>query len=356
MFLPGGLLVRLASIAASAAIGTREVQEHQGRQAAFESGLLSEEPSALWLLASLGLTALEGRQFIRAAGKAWKQTERALASLDPQAVDAVAALWRRPEHAKLLTPAQRDTLEALLARDAAYKRALKRYGEAASRVSSAGGGATELVLALPDLAVQAVRRGSAYQDFVKHLKEAGLFQRLAPADAVRLRGVFIKARADLGHALTLGEAKLLPPPHRGLIRVREAQPVAQTAAKRAARDFEHGTTGAASDVASREAAVPALRYDNPNPDGANFVKFDGMENGKLLIDAKTRLLTIPTKQGTVVPTSVREQLRRMREALDQNPGYEAVIEFPSAAARDEAERIMRRLGIENIGARARGPR
>ncbi len=57
---------------------------------------------------------------------------------------------------------------------------------------------------------------------------------------------------------------------------------------------ESGTPGAFSDLATRQSAIPALRFDNPKPNGVNYVKFDGYEElpgGEklLLIDAKRTL-------------------------------------------------------------------
>jgi hypothetical protein len=145
--------------------------------------------------------------------------------------------------------------------------------------------------------------------------------------------------------------------NRGLVFVREYLGEADTLAKQIARDFESGTTGAFSDIATRQRAVPALRYDNPNPAGAPYVKFDGhqtLESGNVeMIDAKTRVLTFSTSRGSVIPTDVRDGLVRQSLALAQNPGYVGVIELPTSVARREAQLVLRQLGITNISTRVR---
>jgi filamentous hemagglutinin len=124
-----------------------------------------------------------------------------------------------------------------------------------------------------------------------------------------------------------------------------------------ARDFESGTTGAFSDIATRQRQVPALRYDNPNPNGAPYVKFDGyqqLDDGVIeLVDAKTRIVPFSTREGPFISSSVRDGLVRKSEALAQNPGYRGVIELPTVEARREAQQVLRQLGITNISTRVR---
>lgn len=139
---------------------------------------------------------------------------------------------------------------------------------------------------------------------------------------------------------------------RGLTFVEENLGTPRSPAMKAAREFENGTSGAYSSVASRNRVVPALKFDNPNPAGAPYVKFDGIE-GNILIDAKTRILTFPTRAGLVTPKNVRETLQRVSEALRQNPGYKAVYEFPDEVARAEAQMILHKLRIKNISTRVR---
>jgi hypothetical protein len=131
--------------------------------------------------------------------------------------------------------------------------------------------------------------------------------------------------------------------------------VPRNRAQAIARDYESGATGAFSDILSRKRVVPALKFNNPNPRGAAFVKFDGfqqLDGGVMeLIDRKTRVVPFSTHQGPFISPSVRDGLTRKSLAISQNPGYRAVLEFPTAAARREAQQVLRQLGITNISTR-----
>lgn len=146
-------------------------------------------------------------------------------------------------------------------------------------------------------------------------------------------------------------------PNRGLTFVGENLGTPRNSAIQAARDFESGTTGAFSDIATRQRQVPALRYDNPNPNGAPFVKFDGyqqLDDGVIeIIDSKTRIVPFSTREGPFISPSVRDGLVRKSEAISQNPGYRGVIELPTTEARREAQQVLRQLGITNISTRVR---
>jgi len=124
-----------------------------------------------------------------------------------------------------------------------------------------------------------------------------------------------------------------------------------------ARDFESGTTGAFSNIATRQRMVPALNFRNPNPRGASFVKYDGyrkLDNGITeLIDAKTRLVPFSTRSGPFISSSVRDGLMRKSLSIQQNPGFRAILEFPNPASRSEAQLVLRQLGITNISTRVR---
>lgn len=154
-------------------------------------------------------------------------------------------------------------------------------------------------------------------------------------------------------ALSIAQARALPQPHRGVILVREPPlPPTASAARRVAADFESGTHGTLSDPATRERIVPAIRFDNPNPAGSNFVKLDGLESATRLIDAKTRLLVINQRTGQFIPQS--GDLLRLSEAARQNANLEVILEFPNQAALAQARQILARLRITNITLRLRG--
>lgn len=151
---------------------------------------------------------------------------------------------------------------------------------------------------------------------------------------------------------TGGEANRLPDSNNGLIAVLEPTGTGNPAAAA----YQAGTAGAVSDIATGKQIVPALRYNNPNPRGMDFVKFDGYEvlpNGQtmLLIDAKMRL---PVWSESTRSKSL-ETLRRVKTALDQNPGFRVMYEFPSEASRQEALQFIRDNGFsEVIKTRVRG--
>ncbi len=103
-------------------------------------------------------------------------------------------------------------------------------------------------------------------------------------------------------------------------------------------DYQASAGGARSSIAAHKPEVPALRYDNLNPNGKNLVRFDGLE-GNTLIDRKFSI-TSKSKQ--------LEDLRRMSRALSQNPEYLGRIEVPTQAIANRAKKILENLGIQNI--------
>ncbi|WP_434991194.1 hypothetical protein, partial [Xanthomonas melonis] len=151
--------------------------------------------------------------------------------------------------------------------------------------------------------------------------------------------------------LTEKEARALTGEDKGLIYVLEGPK-----GKQNAQDFQAGTAGAFSDVESGKLGVPALRYTNPNEKGVNFVKFDGLEKGPngdsiLLIDAKTKLAI----WNESTQSSVLDTMRRVKSALQQNPGYKVVYEFPSAKAEAQARKFIRDSGYNDfVSTRVRG--
>lgn len=103
--------------------------------------------------------------------------------------------------------------------------------------------------------------------------------------------------------------------------------------------------------------MPALRYTNPNDKGVNFVKFDGIEatvdgSSIMLIDAKTKLaIWSPSTQKSVMDT-----LQRVKAAVDQNPGYKVVYEFPNQKVEAQAKAFIRSNSFDKIvSTRTRAP-
>ncbi|WP_455928551.1 hemagglutinin repeat-containing protein [Pseudomonas fluorescens] len=144
--------------------------------------------------------------------------------------------------------------------------------------------------------------------------------------------------------LTETEARALGGENKGLIYVAEGPK-----GKPAAQDFQAGTNGAFTDLATGKGGVPALRYTNPNEKGVNFVKFDGIEtavdgSSVMLIDAKTKLaIWSPSTQKSVLDT-----LQRVKSAVDQNPGYKVVYEFPNQKVEAQAKAFIRSNGFDSI--------
>jgi len=89
--------------------------------------------------------------------------------------------------------------------------------------------------------------------------------------------------------------------------------------KSEADNFEGGAMGVAMSLDSNNKLVPVLRYDNKNPKGRRFIKFDGIE-GNTLIDRK---LNVTTHKKSI------DQVQRADEALKQNTNYNVRYEVPA---------------------------
>jgi hypothetical protein len=112
------------------------------------------------------------------------------------------------------------------------------------------------------------------------------------------------------------------------------------------------------DPLTGESNVPALQFDNPNPNGNPYVKWDGYQqlpDGTTeLIDAKTAIsLPFSTGNGPFVPESTLEQLANKSDALEENPGYSGVIEVPTDQVAADTQAVLNDLNINNIGVRVR---
>lgn len=150
-------------------------------------------------------------------------------------------------------------------------------------------------------------------------------------------------------------APVLPNPD-ALSFVAENSGVARSAPGQAWRDYQAQTIGADYDPLTGRGNVPALRFDNPNPKGKPYVKWDGYQtlpDGTTeLIEAKTAI-AVQNSKGPFVPQKVLKQLDNKSAALDQNPGYRGVIEVPSEQVAADAQALLDANGIENIGVRVR---
>jgi hypothetical protein len=105
-----------------------------------------------------------------------------------------------------------------------------------------------------------------------------------------------------------------------------------------AQDYEDAAFGARSNVSTGLRQSPALPYNNPNPNGSNVVKFDGVDpyDPRMLIDRKLNVSTAP---GQI------EDLQRQAAVLKQNRGYQLRIEVPTEAAARNANKALNKAGV-----------
>src|SRR5205807_10241198 len=103
--------------------------------------------------------------------------------------------------------------------------------------------------------------------------------------------------ATLPQGAGLRSNPAVAPQNRGLTTATE-----NTGRSSQARTWEEGATGWRTN-AQGQREVPALRFDNPNPNGNNFVRFDGVDpaNPRVLIDRKWNV------------TTKADQVRKFRE-------------------------------------------
>ena len=106
------------------------------------------------------------------------------------------------------------------------------------------------------------------------------------------------------------------------------------AGKPEAQEFQWGTTGSMMQQTPDGPinVIPALRYDNPNSRGMNFIKFDGIEvrdGTTYLIDAKRN---VPHWNKSAMK-NLEKTFRRINEAKNQNPEIKVIYEFPNEKAK-----------------------
>jgi len=104
------------------------------------------------------------------------------------------------------------------------------------------------------------------------------------------------------------------------------------AGKPEAQEFQWGTTGSMMQQTpdGPKNVIPALRYDNPNSRGMNFIKFDGIEvrdGTTYLIDAKRNV-------------NLTKTFDRINEAKNQNPEIKVIYEFPGEKAKGHFDKWL----------------
>jgi hypothetical protein len=187
-------------------------------------------------------------------------------------------------------------------------------------------------------------------------KLAGAAGELGDASQLLKAGTTLEDAAPvLGDAADAAAAAPVLPNPDALSFVPENSGVAQSPAGQAWRDYQAQTIGADTDPLTGQSNVPALQFDNPNPNGNPYVKWDGFQqlpDGTTeLIDAKTAISPFSTADGPFVPQSTLDQFLNKSAALDQNPGYTGVIEVPTQQAATDAQAALDNLGITNIDVR-----
>jgi hypothetical protein len=147
-------------------------------------------------------------------------------------------------------------------------------------------------------------------------------------------------------------ARALQGERRGLIYVEEARPHLEEA-----HQFQLGTDGVKYQAETKKYSVPALRYDNPNPKGVHHVKFDA---AKVSDDGLTLILNDAKRKLGIFNEPAREKtwktLRRVKEAMKQNPEFHVMYEFPDEKAAGAARKFLRDKMIPNIQIVVRKPR
>jgi len=113
------------------------------------------------------------------------------------------------------------------------------------------------------------------------------------------------------------------------------------AGKPKAQEFQWGTAGSMMQQTpdGPKNIIPALRYDNSNPRGMNFIKFDGIEvrNGTTyLIDTKRNIpYWIPEAME-----GYKNTFDRINEAKNQNPEIKVIYEFPDEKAKEHFDKWL----------------
>ncbi|MBI2253538.1 MAG: hypothetical protein HYU58_02845 [Proteobacteria bacterium] len=176
--------------------------------------------------------------------------------------------------------------------------------------------------------------GEAGDEVADLSKKSSNFGQVAKADSIDHRAVLEETKKKV---YSNKEARRLETENRGLMYVQS-----NLQGNERARAHQSGGEGAFSDIESKKYADPALRYDNPNPRGLNFIRFDSAyvpegQNYTMLVDSKTKLAIWSKKtQKRTLATMERAKL-----AVQQNPDHKLMYEFDTEAAAEEAQIFIR---------------
>ena len=113
------------------------------------------------------------------------------------------------------------------------------------------------------------------------------------------------------------------------------------AGKLEAQEFQWGLIGSMmrQTPSGPKNIIPALRYDNSNPRGMNFIKFDRIEVRKgttYLIDTKRN---VPYWNKSAMK-NLEKTFRRINEAKNQNPEIKVIYEFLGEKAKGHFDKWL----------------
>lgn len=116
----------------------------------------------------------------------------------------------------------------------------------------------------------------------------------------------------------------------------QAERILERDHKKVHDEYEYSAQGSAMGTTKDNKLVPILRYNNSNQRGNQYVKFDGIE-GKTFIDRKL---------GVKMSDKAQDQIKRVAEALRQNPDFKVRYEVPPGKVKDMND-LLKRAGQSN---------
>jgi filamentous hemagglutinin len=189
-----------------------------------------------------------------------------------------------------------------------------------------------------------LRKGKHALGEAAEVAEAGKVERKAAAATPETLKDWSKVLSDAqSRVYSEAEALHLGGEHKGLIYEREGAP-----SNKGAHEFQKNTSGVKYDPDTNSYSVPALRYENSSPTDRNFIRFDAAEMSKdgvtlIIKDAKKKMAIL---FGGMQETTL-DDLRRVREAVMQNPGFKVVYEFPDEKEAEIAREFLKEKGFKD---------
>jgi hypothetical protein len=191
--IPGPGWATAIALAASAGMAYASFKEYKDQKAAQDAGLMTDEPSALFLLLSVVEVGVTASAFVKLAGPLWGRTVKALRGTEIADVEAVRQAYRE---LKGLDKSAAAALDNALDADIAFKKAVAEFHGSAGQLQVAGVGGKAAGVPkhggnLAVLCYRAVKRGNLrYQDLVRDFKRAKIFEKLSEAEAKGLEALY----------------------------------------------------------------------------------------------------------------------------------------------------------------------